>query len=145
MKIFVKVHIACTAQLKASNSDTSQFKKRVTWVEKTENIMSEISNNIAIVKYIGYFPERQCYGSVKEIDKNVKYIRTKPRVVRHLESKVKHRSVKDVEREENNVQTSDFEKQRNKKQLRNMLYKFRDFNRRRILRLDASNLKMTRF
>ncbi|KAH3864205.1 hypothetical protein DPMN_027221 [Dreissena polymorpha] len=84
--------------------------------------MPEVSNNIAIVEYIGSFPERQGHGSVKDIDKNVKYIRTKPRVLRHLERKVKHRSVKDVEWEENNLQTSDFEKQHNQIQLRNMKY-----------------------
>ena len=69
----ISIH-RCYLQLKASNSDTSKFKKMVTWVEKTENIMPEIANNIAIVEYIGSFPERQCHGSVKDIDKNVKYI-----------------------------------------------------------------------
>ncbi|WAQ94063.1 hypothetical protein MAR_006534 [Mya arenaria] len=52
--------------LKFSQSTNTQFRRRITWFEKAEHLMSEINNGIAVVEYIGIFPERHVHGGVKK-------------------------------------------------------------------------------
>ncbi|WAR05864.1 hypothetical protein MAR_021233 [Mya arenaria] len=90
----------------------------------TEHLMSEINNGIALVEYIGIFPERHDHRGVKNNERNVKYIRSKPSINCHLQQELKHKGVKQVEIEMNKHSSDDFNKQRNEKQLRNIKYNF---------------------
>ena len=105
-----------------SSKDKNKFKRRVTWIEKSESTLQGIPPAIAIVEYIGTYPGRGFHGNVKDEERNAPFVRTKPHVMQKLKSELKHRSVKDVERQLNRETPDDFEKHKNEKQLRNAKY-----------------------
>ena len=92
----------------------------MTWIENSTN--EAIQTDVAIVKYTGDFPGRSHHGLVKDDVNNPKFVRTKSSVREHLKNELKHRSVKikDVEREMNQNESSDFNKHRHEKQLRSI-------------------------
>ena len=109
--------------LKHSPTGPDQFKWRITWFEKMENLFPHISNNIAIAEYIGKFESRTYHASVKHPFKNVPYTRTKPSVKERLMMELEHKGVKEVERMCISEENDDYQQPRNEKQLRNIKHK----------------------
>ena len=106
--------------LKASSSGPLQYKRRITWLENVPESMPGLAADIAIVEYIGNFPQRQQHGGVKYPDRNVVYIKTKESVKQKLQENLKHLPPKAVEKKSNLETGNDMEKQRNLRQLKNM-------------------------
>ena len=88
----------------------------MTWIENPTN--EAIQTDVAIVEYTGDFHGRSHHGLVNDGVNNPKFVRTKSSVREHLKNELKHISVKDVEREMNQNENSDFNKHRHEKQLR---------------------------
>ncbi|KAL3892167.1 hypothetical protein ACJMK2_004401 [Sinanodonta woodiana] len=106
--------------LKSSPSGPDQFKRRITWFQKADNLLSDISTNIALAEYIGKFSVRTYHASVKHPLKNVTYIRTKPSVRQRLQHELEQKGVKEVERMVHSETNDDFQQPRGEKQLRNI-------------------------
>ena len=115
--------------LKASPSGPNQFKRRITWLKNIPDSLANLPNNIALVEYIGVPPPRIHHGNVKLVDKNSKYLKTKPEVRNALKEILKHETVNSVERAMNQKTSNDFEKQRHENQLENLKYSLTSYSR----------------
>ena len=122
--------------LVATDSESQQFKRKFTWVEKVPTAMAAISTEVAVVEYIGTFPARLQHGNVKKKKENNVFIRTKDSVLQELKNRLKHETVKTVERNMNEATKDDFQKQRNEKQLDNLKY---SINRKTKTASDTNN------
>ena len=85
------------------------------WIHRAYNIYDwyQSTSAIAIVEYIGNYPGRGFHGNVKDLKMNAPFARTKPKVKDELKSELKHRSVKDVDRQLNRETPDEFEKHKN--------------------------------
>ena len=115
--------------LKAFPSGPNQFKRKITWLENIPDSLANLPNNIALVEYIGVPPPRIHHGNVKLVDKNSKYLKTKPEVRNALKEILKHETVNSIERAMNQKTSNDLEKQRNKNQLGNLKYSLTSYSR----------------
>jgi hypothetical protein len=107
--------------LNVSEEGTQQFKRRCTWIVSRPDNLTQLPLDVAVVEYIGTFPERKRHGSAKSASAPF-YIRTKPGVQSQLSNLLKTQTVKSVEQTMNKMHTDYFSKQRNEKQLRNIKY-----------------------
>lgn len=59
--------------LKASSPSQEQFRKRITWIEKSTSVLDNVPDNIAVVEYVSKFPGRDNHGLVVDTMGNEKY------------------------------------------------------------------------
>ena len=75
----------------ATDPESQQFKRKITWVEKVPTAMAAISTEVAVVEYIGTFPARLHHRNVKRKEENNVFIRTKDSVLHKLKNHLKHK------------------------------------------------------
>jgi hypothetical protein len=93
----------------ASEKGPNKFKRRCSWIVNTPISMSEIPSSVSVIEYIGTFLDRKPHALVKSNNAPM-YIQTKPVVYQELKERLKHQSVKTVEKTMNQKTSDDFRK-----------------------------------
>ena len=65
----LKVH-RLYQNLNEPKDGASKFKRRITWLAKSDRILPEIPNTVAIVEYVGTYPGKGYHGGVKDKENN---------------------------------------------------------------------------
>jgi hypothetical protein len=73
----------------------NDYKRRITWIESAPSTLKIKQKHLAIVEYIGIFPDEICmYGNSKS--SNSEYVRTATDVMANIKEKVKIQKPREV-------------------------------------------------
>lgn len=96
----------------------NDYKRRITWIESAPSTLKIKQKHLAIVEYIGIFPDEICiHGNSKS--SNSEYVRTATDVMANIQEKVQNTettgSVHDTNIKWNNISTTGLETSSNTK------------------------------